>query len=507
MTVTRNILGSGGRIADRIEALRAHLSAPVSIQSLVVLRILFGGILLWDCWRYIKYTRIERYYVIPEVNFPYFGLSFIQPLPEPWIHILWLGVGLTAALIMLGLFYRVATIGFLVIFGYFFLLDKTQYLNHNYMVLLYAFLLAMAPANRAFSLDAWLGLTERSLVIPRWPVSAIKLQTEIILIYAGIVKITDDWLRGEPLRMWMHARIDDVWIAPIFQYDAILLAAAWGTVALHILGAPLLLWKRTRLPIFVIYCCFHVSNSAFFNIGIFPWLTIAVTTIFFAPDWPQRLLRRGLSLVEELPAPPRANGVAAPRVVSNTLMLVLAAWFAVQIAVPQRQLFFPNLVGWTGDGHRFSWRMRIYDRDAEGHFRVVAADGNYWLVDPRHFLTRRQARAVLTRTDLIHEFAGWLETRWAEDGHGDVAVYAEIQKSLNGRPEQLYIDPQVDLTSVSYNAFGPDPWVLPIESRAAEEIMPAWWPPLPLQKPSANSPAATAGLEQDPGQSMVATSD
>jgi hypothetical protein len=506
MAVTELSTGGSARISARIEALRAHLSTPVSIQSLVVLRVLFGAILLWDCWRYIKYTRIERYYVQPEVNFPYFGLNFIQPLPEPWIHILWLGVGVTSALIMLGLFYRVATIGFLVIFGYFFLLDKTQYLNHNYMVLLYAFLLALAPANRAFSLDAPLGLTKRSLTIPRWPVSAIKLQTEIILIYAGIVKITDDWLRGEPLRMWMHARIDEVWIAPIFQYDAILLAAAWGTVALHILGAPLLLWRRTRLPIFLIYCSFHISNSIFFNIGIFPWLTIAVTTIFFAPDWPQRLLRRGLGLVEDLP-PPRAAVAAAPRVVSNGLLVVLAVWFAVQIAVPQRQLFFPNLVGWTGDGHRFSWRMRIYDRDAEGHFRIVASDGSYWIIDPEHFLTRRQAGSVLTRTDLIHEFAGWLEDRWAEEGHGDVAVYAVIEKSLNGRPAQLYIDPEVDLTTVSYNLFRPDPWVLPVATRAAEEIMPAWWPPLPLQKPADGELALATGSEPMREQSLIAAMD
>ena len=468
---------------ERLAAFRAYLSAEIPIQSLAVIRIVFGAILLWDCWRYINYDRIARYYVEPEVTFPYFGLWFIQPLPEPWIHIAWLGVGVTAALIMLGLFTRAATIGFILIFGYFFLLDRTQYLNHNYMVLLYAFLLALSPAGRAWSLDARLGLVRRSEMIPRWPVFALKLQTEIILIYAGVVKITDDWLRGEPLRMWMHARVDDVWIAPIFQYDGFLLAAAWGTVALHILGAPLLLWHRTRLPVFLVYCCFHVSNSVFFNIGIFPWLTIAVSTIFFAPDWPQRLLRRALGLFETLPprapAPPRP----APRPISGALLVVLAVWFAVQIAVPQRQLFFPNLVGWTGDGHRFSWRMRIYDRDAEGHFEVVAADGTTWVVDPEHYLTRRQARAVLTRTDLIHDFAAWLEARWAAEGHGDVAVHAMIEKSLNGRPAQTYIDPDVDLTAVAYRWTGPDAWVRPIEARAAEDIMPGWWPPLPLQRP------------------------
>jgi hypothetical protein len=41
---------------------------------------------LWDCYRYFKYDRIYRYYVEPTWTFPYFGLDFIRPLPEPYIY-------------------------------------------------------------------------------------------------------------------------------------------------------------------------------------------------------------------------------------------------------------------------------------------------------------------------------------------------------------------------------------------------------------------------------------
>lgn len=473
---TQSRTGWFDRFTDR-------LSEPVSIQSLVALRILFGAILVWDCWRYFKYDRIYRYYVEPEWTFPYFGLDFIQPLPEPYIYHAWALTGVFAFMVMIGLFYRMAIWGFVLVFGYFFLLDKAQYLNHNYLVLLYGILLGLAPAGRAFSVDAWLGLVERSTVIARWPVSAVRLQTEIVLIYAGVVKITDDWLRGEPLGMWLRARSDEVVLGFLFQYDWVVLAGAWGTVALHILGAPLLLWSRTRLWVFLIYCCFHVSNSILFNIGIFPWLTIAVTLIFFEPDWPQRLLRRALGLFETLPplsAPPRDR---VPRI-GPAMLAVLALWFAVQLAVPQRQLFFPSLVGWSGDGHRFSWRMRIYDRKADGYFTVVWPDSGLRIeVDPRDVLPRRQAHAVLTRTDMIHDFAMLLEAEARNEGAGDVEVYARIEKSLNGRPRQLYVDPDVDLTEAGYNWFGPDAWVTRPEHRAAERRLVAWWPPLPLQKP------------------------
>ena len=182
-----------------------------------------------------------------------------------------------------------------------------------------------------------------------------------------------------------------------------------------------------------------------------------------------------------MPAPP---AVTVPRP-GPVLIAVLAVWFAVQIAVPQRQIFFPNLVGWSGDGHRFSWRMRIYDRDAEGVFTVVWPDSGQRLeIDPRDVMSDRQARAILTRTDLIHDFARKIEARAREAGASDVEVYARIEKSLNGRPSQLYIDPNTDLTAVRYAWFRPDPWVLPPQSRVAEERIPAWFPPLPLQRPA-----------------------
>jgi hypothetical protein len=57
-------------------------------------------------------------------------------------------------------------------------------------------------------------------------------------------------------------------------------------------------------------------------------------------------------------------------------------------------------------------------------------------------------------------------------------------KSLNGRPMQLYIDPEVDLTAVPYNWVRPDPWVRPLETRAGvSEDIPDWLPPWPQQRP------------------------
>lgn len=441
-------------LADRAHA---ALSRPVSAQSLAVFRIALGALLVIDCWRFILHDRVYRYYVQPEFNFTYPGFGWLKPLPEPWIYFAWLGMGALAVLVMVGLFYRVAIVGLTVIFTYFFLIERAEYLNHFYLVILFLILMCFLPANRTWSLDARLRPGGGEAVVPYAAVFVLRTQMEIMLVFAGLVKLTPDWLAGEPLGLWLRAQADEVPFGWLFQYDAVILAGTWGTVLLHVIGAPLLLWRRTRLATFAVYCVFHSANAMFFNIGIFPWLTIAASTIFFAPDWPGRLI----AMIRRTPPVP---GIAAtPRPVPRVVLPLLAGWILVQLFLPLRAGLFPTEVRWTGDGHEFSWRMRIYDRTAQGVFRVTTADGRTWTVDPEDYLTRRQTGKMLVRPDMIHQFAGYLETVWREAGYGDVAVRADIRKSLNGRPPQPYVDPGVDLTAVEFRHFGVDTWVLPLE--------------------------------------------
>lgn len=464
MTIAEVAGDNAGERKRRVVRLAAFFGARVSVQSLAVFRIAFGALLVWDCYRFVRDDRIYRYYVEPEFNFPYAGFEWITPLPEPWIHYAWLGVGVAGFLVAIGLFYRVAIVALTILFSYFFLLDKAEYLNHFYLVILFALLLCVLPANRAYSVDARLLPGVAGDTVPYAAVFVLRAQMEIMLIAAGVVKLTPDWLAGQPLGLWLR---NDGWspLSSLFAYDGFIVAAAWGTVLLHLLGAPLLLWRRTRLPVFLTYCVFHMANAHYFNIGIFPWMTIAATTIFFAPDWPRQFARWLLGRFEDLPPAERPAPAGRPRPVPALALGAIAAFLAVQVALPARSVFYGDEVRWTGDGHRFSWRMRIYDRLADGRFVVSmpGPEGRRWVVDPRDVLTDDQTDVMLGRPDLVHQFARHLEERWRADGHGDVEVRAEIRKSLNGRPFQTYIDPSVDLTDVALNQFGPDPWVLPIE--------------------------------------------
>ena len=62
---------------------------------------------------------------------------------------------------------------------------------------------------------------------------------------------------------------------------------SYGGLLFDLLIVPLLLWRRTRPLAFLVALAFHLTNWYLFNIGIFPWLMIAATLLFFPPSWPE----------------------------------------------------------------------------------------------------------------------------------------------------------------------------------------------------------------------------
>jgi vitamin K-dependent gamma-carboxylase len=257
------------------------LFAQVDASALIVFRAMFGLIMLVECWRFWSNGWIERHYIAPQFFFKYYGFEWVEPWPGDGLYWHFAVLAVLALLIMLGVLYRVAAVLFFFAFTYIFLLDQARYLNHFYLVLLISFLLMVVPANRSWR-DT----------VPGWAVWLFLLQFEVMYIYAGIVKINPDWLRLEPMGMWL-ARRDDFFLLGeyFFQQDWVVALAAYGAIVLHIVGAPLLLLKATRGWVMAIYFAFHLMNHFFFNIGIFPWVAMAGTLLFLEPDWPKRAVR------------------------------------------------------------------------------------------------------------------------------------------------------------------------------------------------------------------------
>lgn len=441
--------------------LQKWLRQPVDPASLAFFRVCLGLLIFWDVLRYFLAGWISRYYLEPAFLFKYYGFEWITPWSGNGLHWHFAGLGLLSIMITLGAWYRLAIISFTLAFSYIFLLDQARYLNHFYLLISICVLMCFLPAANSWSIDArrrgsWRGDSS----IPRWSVLSLVLLFEVVLLYAGIVKVNPDWLAGQPLRLWFDDRADWPFVGQYIQGEWAIYAASWGAIALHLLGAPLLLWHKTRFAVFLIYACFHISNAMVFNIGIFPWMTLAGTLMFFSPDWPKNIWTK---LVRQEFKPPHFD-VALHDSPSKLLIASLLLFFVWQIFIPLRHHVYPGNVAWTEEGHRFAWRMKL--RTKRGHARFHVKDpqsGRIWEVNPSDLLTRRQNRYTAARPDMILQFAHELARKWeVEKGIANVEVRATVWCALNGREPQLLIDPAVDLIKVERVLWPAAEWVLPL---------------------------------------------
>ena len=176
-------------------------------------------------------------------------------------------------------------------------------------------------------------------------------------------------------------------------------------------------------------------NALLWNIGIFPWFTMAATLLFFPPDWPRQLWRRLVKGVRGV-APAFATADAPTWSVPGwplraAVTSFVAVWIAGQILVPLRFFAYPGFVSWHEQGHQFSWQMML--RTKSGVVRFVVRDpatGQTWQVDPEEFIDARQVRKMATHPEMIRQFAHHLERVWIQrswnEGRGGARAFGRL---------------------------------------------------------------------------------
>ena len=170
----------------------SRLFEPVDIASLIFFRIAFGAIMVWEVAKYFVHGWIKLDYIDPDYHFSYYGFGWVQQWPGNGMYFHFLALGVMAACIALGLWYRVAATLFFLGFAYVFLLDQALYLNHFYLIVLVSFLMIFIPAHRSFSLDALLRPGLRSRTVPAWALWILAAQMGIVYFYGGLAKLNGD---------------------------------------------------------------------------------------------------------------------------------------------------------------------------------------------------------------------------------------------------------------------------------------------------------------------------
>lgn len=431
--------------------------APIDIASLVFFRIAFGLLMAWEVCRYFKNESIYHFWLAPKFLFKYYGFSWVQPWPGDWLYIHWAILGVLALFVALGFFYRISAALMFLSYAYFFLLDEARYVNHTYLICLYCLLLAIVPAHRSFSIDARLRPSLRSDTAPAWALWLLRFQMAVVYIFAGLVKLSPDWLRCEPMRYELSHATSTPIVGQFFGTEWAVYLVTYGGLIFDLFLVPALLWKKTRVATFCVAVLFHVTNALWAIIGMFPWLAIAATALFFPPEWPRRILqklefvRRRKTLKESKPPPPWQRRI---------ILATLSVYIAIQLFLPLRHLLYRGGVEWTWAEHRFSWRMFVWTYASIANFYVTNPNtGESTQINVQDYLSARQAPQMGYLPDLPLQFAHYLAKVLPNQGPKPLQVQARIYVAINGRKPTLYIDPMVDLAAEP-RTLGRPKWLL-----------------------------------------------
>ncbi|WP_298237386.1 HTTM domain-containing protein [uncultured Algibacter sp.] len=422
-------------------------------SALIVFRILFGLLCFLESFGAILTGWVKRVLIEPKFTFSFIGFEWLQPLPGNGMYGYFGIMSVFGLLIMVGYKYRLAMISFTIMWTGTYLMQKTSYNNHYYLLVILSVIMVFLPANRYASMDVKLNPDLKSYSMPQWVKWVVVLQLFIVYTYASVAKLYPDWLNANVSGLLMRSKSDYFLIGSILQEKWLHYTLAYGGILFDGLIVPLLLFKPTRKYAFFVSIFFHLFNSFVFQIGIFPYLALAFSLFFFEPKTIQRLFLKNKLFYnkEEIVVPSYRN----------ILIVVGTGYFIIQLLLPVRHHFIKDNVLWTEEGHRMSWRMMLRAKSGITTYRVVNNDTKkVFVVNMDQYLSRKQKQSASTKPDVIWQFAQYLNTIFENDGQ-DVSIYVDSKISVNGKPFKTLIDPKVDLANVSWNTFKHNDWILP----------------------------------------------
>ncbi len=441
-----------------------YFRKQTKIAPLAVFRIFFGLMMSISVIRFWANGWIEKLYIEPRFFFSYYGFEWVKPLGS-WTYLLFIVCGISAMMIAFGYKYRGSIVVFFLSFTYIELMDKTTYLNHYYFISVLSFLMIFLPAEKHFSIDAKRAGSYE--FVPQWSVDSIKLLLAIVYFYAGLAKLNSDWLiHGMPLKIWLSGRYDLSFLGPLLHKEWVIYVFSWGSAVYDLSISFLLFWKRTRFTAFVLVVIFHLFTGLLFPIGMFPYIMIVSTLIFFDAGFHERMIATIKKLLNCFTAKrPSASlemtGKGEIMRTSRYKLVIIATFLMIQLLFPWRYLLYPGELFWTEEGFRFSWRVMLMEKAGRADFRIKNMEtGAQFYVDNSDFLTSFQEKQMAFQPDFILEYTHHLKSHFESQGHENIAIYVDSFVALNGRISRRFIDSEINLAEVK-ESFTHKYWILP----------------------------------------------
>lgn len=418
----------------------SFIHRQVPIAPLVIFRIIWGLLMFVSVVRFAANGWIASLYIDPSFYFSF--IPGIAPLPGMGMYVVFAGMGLASIGVALGYYYRFSAGSFFILFTYVELLDKTNYLNHYYFVSLVSFLLMFLPSHRSFSYDVRFRGTKEVSNVSVGFLYLLRVQLGIVYVFAGLAKINTDWLiRAQPLKIWLASKVHIPLIGGAFRYSATAYVFSWFGM-LYDITVPFFLCIRKALPYaYAAVVIFHLMTWLLFPIGMFPFIMIAATTLFFPVEVHERVLKWLRRMTKQNPQIPQSEWS-----ISTGAKVFFGIFVLVQLALPLRFFLHNGDLYWNESGYRFSWRVMLMEKS--GAITFYVSDGERRVaVNNLDYLTPQQEKMMATQPDMIAQFADFLKQEYEKKDFQNPKVYADSWVSLNGRPSRTFADPKIDLTS------------------------------------------------------------
>lgn len=433
--------------------MNSRLFKSIDNSPLIIFRIFFGLLFACETFGAILTGWVKNNFIRPEFTFSHIGMEWLQPLPGYGMYFYFCIMGCLSLAVMLGYKYRYSLGALTLLWAGAYFMQKTSYNNHYYLLLLIAFIMLFLPADRYASLDVKQDPALKSLSMPAWCSGVLIFQVAIVYFYATVAKFYPDWLDGTYTGILFSEIKTFPAIEKLFGNTAFHLFIAYAGIAFDGLIVPLLFWKRTRTLAVIASLVFHLFNSFFLKIGIFPYFALSFAVFFYPPETIRSLFFKRKPVFSEDTEVDSATG-------KQLFLWLFVPYFIIQLVLPLRHWLIQGDVLWTEEAHRLSWRMMLRERTGSVAFRVIDKKTQNRIFYPvEDHLTRRQLDGMSAKPDMIWQMAQKIKSEFLQKGI-QVSIYVDCWVSINHNRAQQLIDPKVDLAAAQWDYFWHNDWIL-----------------------------------------------
>lgn len=417
---------------------------------LIVFRFFFGFLIACESFGAILTGWVKNVLITPKFTFSFIGFEWLQPLPGYGMYFYFITMGFFGLAIMFGYRYRIAIVGYTLLWAGVYFMQKSSYNNHYYLLLIISFYMIFLPANQYASLDVKQQRVMKQKTMPYWVILLFIIQVSIVYSFAAVAKLYPDWLDGTFTKLLLSGTTTNTFLLQLFSNKYFYLFIAYTGILFDLLIVPFLLFKKTRTIALLASFVFHVFNAVFLQIGIFPFFALSLGLFFYPPEKVRMFFFKNKSSVDKSMLPNYFG--------KRFFLFFLVPFLFIQFLLPLRHHLIKGDVLWTEEGHRLSWRMMLRKRDGFIYFKIKNNDTGETVPYNHHKnLTPKQARSLATKPDFIWQYCQKIKEEYQGK---NISIFIDCKNNINNGELKTLIDPNQDFAKANWDYFWHNKWIV-----------------------------------------------